>query len=336
MLGNNKNANPTTSMPSQAASRASNDMGACQDRILSLRSKECTGLVRMRNTMSRSHSTVRLAGELTARGTTRVPATLNSVPITSTSPATKPIHAPTIGAFKQCAVSAARGLWPGSAFLFGAQARLCLSKLHVVAFRALHVCGQRCAATFAVHQIEASRVALQEHSEFDQADQYGKQLAAPAGEHILVAGALPRRLVRLLGQNPSIDKLFETRRRDLLSEAGPLRKVLETLSAPECLTQQQQSGTDPDAVQGPFDRTGFPVAGSVAVGQTTCQSHRVSCWGHRIILPLALLSHSQMADVSSAEQADRPGKRGQLGTGTTVSDHALPRKHLSALPFRHG
>ena len=104
MLGNNKNEKPTMSMPSHAASRASNDMGACQDRILSLRSKERTGLVRIRNTMSRSHSTIRLAGELTARGTTRVPATLISVPITSISPAAKPIHAPTIGAFKQCAV----------------------------------------------------------------------------------------------------------------------------------------------------------------------------------------------------------------------------------------
>src|ERR1700733_6363211 len=283
MLGNNKNAKPTMSMPSQAASRASNDMGACQDRILSLRSKECTGLVRMRNTMSRSHSTVRLAGELTARGTTRVPATLNSVPITSTSPATKPIHAPTIGAFKQCAVSAARGLWPGSAFLFGAQARLCLSKLHVVAFRALHVCGQRCAAAFAVHQIEASRVALQEHSEFDQADQYGKQLPTPAGEHVLVASALTRRLVRLLGQNSRIDQLFEARRRDLLSEAGALGKILEPGGAPERLTKQHKSRKFSDGVQGPFDGTDFPVAGSVPVGQTTRQSHRIRCWGHRTI-----------------------------------------------------
>src|SRR3984957_17375695 len=241
MLGSNTSAKPTMSMPSQAASRASNDMGACQDRILSLRSKERTGLVRIRNTMSRSHSTIRLAGELTARGTTKVPATLISVPNTSISPAAKPIHAPTIGAFKQCRGCETRGLRPGSAFLFGAQPRLCLAKLHVVAFNALHMRDQRRTAAFAVHQVEASCVALQEHSEFDQADEYGKQLPATSGEHVLVAGPLPRRLIRLLGQNSRIDKLFETRRSDLLSEAGASRKILETRSAPERLTKQHQS-----------------------------------------------------------------------------------------------
>src|ERR1700761_3555980 len=100
---------------------------------------------------------------------------------------------------------------------------------------------QRRTAAFTVHQVEASRVALQEHSEFHQADQYGKQLAATSGEHVLVAGPLPRRFIRLLGQNSSIDKLFETRRGDLLGEACALRKIFETRSAPECLTKQHQS-----------------------------------------------------------------------------------------------
>src|ERR1700744_675144 len=104
MLGNNKSAKPTTSMPSHAASRASKDIGACQDRIAFLGRKERTGLGRNRETMLRSDATRRLAGELTARGTTRVPATLISVPITIRNPAAKPIHAPTIGAFKQCVV----------------------------------------------------------------------------------------------------------------------------------------------------------------------------------------------------------------------------------------
>jgi hypothetical protein len=51
--------------------------------------------------MSRTRSTARESGELTARGTTRVPATLISVTVTTTSPTAKPTHAPTIRAFKR-------------------------------------------------------------------------------------------------------------------------------------------------------------------------------------------------------------------------------------------
>ena len=43
---------------------------------------------------------MREIGELTARGTTRVPATLINVLITSSSPTAKPTHVTTMGAFK--------------------------------------------------------------------------------------------------------------------------------------------------------------------------------------------------------------------------------------------
>src|ERR1700744_5763208 len=95
-------------------------------------------------------------------------------------------------------------------------------------FDALHARDQGCSATFAVHQVEASRVALQEHAEFNQADQHRKEVPATSGEHVLVSSPLARGLVGLLSQDSRIDKLFEPRRGDLLREAGALREILET------------------------------------------------------------------------------------------------------------
>ena len=146
-------------------------MGACHARIRSRRSKVRAGFVMTRNVTSRNHSTVSDTGELTARGTTRVPATLISVPSTRSRPAPKPTQVATMGFIQTNRSGAPLHFAGGSALLLGTDARLGLGDLHAMAFGALHVRGQWRAAPVAVHQLEPPRVALQQHAEIDQADQ---------------------------------------------------------------------------------------------------------------------------------------------------------------------